>query len=164
MKRLRLEFLGQFSIFLLLFFAVCAVNVAAQDEPNPAKWTLSVETQDKKPAQGENFTAVLSAEIERGWHLYALEKIDGGPIPTRIALAENQPFELGKIDAPKPLETDDAVFGVVTKFYENSVKFTLPLQVLQNPEKSKLQIKVRYQICSDEMCLPPQSLLIEADL
>lgn len=164
MKRFCMSFNGKSLMLLLLFLAAGALQTAAQDEPNPAKWTLSIENQRKNIVKDDKFTAVLSVEIEKGWHLYALEKIDGGPLPTRISLTENQPFELGNIDAPKPIETDDTVFGVVTKFYENSAKFILPLRVLENSETNKLQVKVRYQICNDEMCLPPKSALVETDL
>lgn len=163
MKRFLIYFAGKFALLLFFVIAVCAIKVSAQDEPNPAKWSLKVENQGKKLVKDDNFIALLSVEIEKGWHLYALEKIDGGPIPTRIVLTENQPFELGKIEFPPPVETDDTVFGVVTKFYENSAKFKLPLRVLRNLETNKLQIKIRYQICNDEMCLPPKSDVVEAD-
>lgn len=163
MKRFIFNYAIKSTIFALLVISMCAIEISAQDEPDPAKWTLNIETQEKKPAKDDNFTALLNVEIEKGWHLYALEKIDGGPIPTRITLAENQPFELGKIEFAPPIETDDAMFGVTTKFYEDSAKFKLPLRVLQNPETNKLQIKVRYQICNDEICLPPKSTLVEAN-
>jgi DsbC/DsbD-like thiol-disulfide interchange protein len=163
MKHFIHHFAGKSAIFALLIISICAINISAQDEPDPAKWTLNVETQEKKPARDDNFTALLSVEIEKGWHLYALEKIDGGPIPTRITLAENQPFELGKIEFAPPIGIDDAMFGVVTKFYEDSAKFKLPLRVLQNLETNKIQVKIRYQICNDEICLPPKSTLVEAN-
>lgn len=164
MKSFGIKSGSRFLSLLVLLICVCCLQIAAQEEEeNPAKWTLSIDKKDGKTAKGDNFTATLNAKIEKGWHLYALEKIDGGPIPTRISLTENQPFELGEIEFPPPVETDDAVFGVVTKFYVNAVKFKLPLRVLQNPEINKLQVKVRYQICSDEMCLPPKSVLVEAD-
>lgn len=164
MRNFRIKSGSRFSILFVLVICICCLKAAAQEEENPAKWTLNVEKKPGKIAKDDSFAATLSVKIEKGWHLYALEKIDGGPIPTSISLAENQPFELGTIDFPPPIETDDAVFGVVTKFYEDSAKFRLPLRAVQIPESAKIQVKVRYQICSSEMCLPPKSVLVEADL
>lgn len=154
----------KFSIVLLLFLAFSAIKTAAQEgETDPVKWTLTIDSKAKSFAKDEKFTALLNARIEKGWHLYALEKIENGPIPTRISLLEKQPFELGEIAAPKPIETDDTAFGVVTKFYETSAEFKLPLRALQDTAGTNLQVKVYYQICNDEICLPPKSVMIESD-
>lgn len=164
MKSFYLYLKFKFSIGLLLFLAFGGINLSAQEaEIEPVKWTLTIETKNKNLVKDSNLTARLNAEIEKGWHLYALEKIENGPIPTRISLVENQPFELGKIVAPKPIETDDTAFGVVTKFYEVSAEFGLPLRVLENTDAAKLQVKVYYQICNDEICLPPKSVIVESD-
>lgn len=165
MKRFCNILTTKFLAVLFLFLAFGVSEISAQEEPDPTKWSLTVENQTKRLVKDNKFDVVLTAQIEKGWYLYALEKIEGGPIPTRISLVENQPFELGNIVAPSPIETDDAAFGVVTKFYEDSVRFTLPLRVLQNVSgETKLQVKVRYQICNDEMCLPPKSVVVESDL
>lgn len=152
-------------LFVISFlFALGAICVRAQEEINPVKWSLAVEETLKPPNKGDVFNVVLKAEIEKGWHLYALEKTEGGPIATRIFLADETLFELGKIEAPKPLEFDDTSFGVTTKFYEDSVKFILPIKILGKVDSAtaKLQLKVRYQTCNDEMCLPPKTVLIQS--
>ncbi|MGI8469468.1 MAG: protein-disulfide reductase DsbD N-terminal domain-containing protein [Pyrinomonadaceae bacterium] len=147
--------------FLLL---LGAVQIWAQDEINPVKWSLNIEKPIKSLGKGDNFKAILSAEIEKGWHLYALEKIEGGPIPTRISVPEDSPFELGKIEPPKPIEVDDSAFGITTKFYEEAVKFDLPVKVLDSFERniSELKIKVRFQTCNNEMCLPPKTVIVDS--
>lgn len=154
-------------LFLIGFFLFsAAIQIHAQDEIKPVKWSLRVEQPIKSLNKDDNFKAALSAEIEKGWHLYALEKIEGGPTPTRISIVEDSPFELGKIDAPKPVEVEDSAFGVTTKFYENAVKFGLPLKVTKDFDKdsAKLKIKVRFQVCNDEMCLPPATAIVESGL
>ncbi|MGI9035787.1 MAG: protein-disulfide reductase DsbD N-terminal domain-containing protein [Pyrinomonadaceae bacterium] len=152
-------------LFLIVFvlFSI-AFQVRAQDEINPVKWSLKVEKPLTSLNKGDSFNAALSAEIEKGWHLYALEKTDGGPLPTRISVPDESPFELGKIEAPPPIEVDDAAFGVTTKFYEMAVKFNLPIKVLDGFERdsSELKIKVRFQICNDQMCLPPTTVVVDS--
>ena len=155
------------NLLLIAFLLPLAVlEIAAQEEKEivPVKWSLDTKNFSRTLSKDDQFHAFLSAKIEKGWHLYALEKIEGGPIPTRITIAADLPFELGKIEAPKPIEVDDAAFGVTTKFYEDEVRFTLPIRVLQTSgaEPAQLQVKVRFQICNDEMCLPPKTVVVKA--
>ena len=151
-----------FAAAFFLFFG--ALHIFAQDEITPVKWSLNVEKPMPNLSKGDIFDAVLRAKIDAGWHLYALDKIEGGPFPTRISVVENSPFELGKIGAPPPIESEDSAFGATTKFYENAVEFGLPLKVAEDFDKNstKLKIKVRFQVCNDEMCLPPSNLIVES--
>lgn len=152
----------KFFLIGLFLLSAGAAHTLAQGAINPVKWSLKVERSVELLNEGNNFMAVLSAEIERGWHLYALEKIEGGPIPTLISVPDGLPFELGKIDAPAPLENHDSAFGVTTKFYQNTVDFNLPIRVSDKAQKSStsLKIKVRYQICSEEVCLAPKTVIV----
>jgi hypothetical protein len=108
---------------------------------------------------------VKNSQIQRGWHLFAMEKTEGGPIATRITIVDELLFELGKIEAPKPFESEDTAFGTTTKFYEDSVKFSLLIEVLKNFDSisTKLKIKVRFQSCNSEMCLAPRTVLVESN-
>lgn len=150
--------------FLSTLFIFQAYGQQDEEEKAPVKWTMKVDKVEKPLNKDASFKVSLSGEIEKGWHLYALEKIEGGPIPTRISLVEEQPFELGKIEAPKPIEFDDTAFGVTTKFYEDSVNFILPIKVLDkiDNETTRLKVKVRYQICTNQMCLPPKTVIVES--
>lgn len=151
--------------FFLASLFITQSYARKDEEKMPVKWTIKVDKPEKSLNKDDSFKAGLHAEIEKGWHLYALEKIEGGPIPTGISLVEGQPFELGKIEAPIPFEVDDSAFGVTIKFYEDSVTFILPVKVLCkfDNETARLKVKVRYQICNEEMCLPPKTVVAESD-
>lgn len=108
---------------------------------------------------GKTFNARLVAKIDDGWHVYSLTKIPGGPIPTQIILAKGQPFKLaGEIVTPTPRVDRDSAFGVEVEFYEGKAEFTLPIKVAPKtrPGTRKLEVSVRFQVCSGEMCLRPQ--------
>ncbi|MGI9035700.1 MAG: protein-disulfide reductase DsbD domain-containing protein, partial [Pyrinomonadaceae bacterium] len=49
-------------------------------------------------------------------------------------------------------------------FYENAVKFGLPLQAKENIDKDlfNLKIQVRFQVCNDQMCLPPTTIAVKS--
>lgn len=129
---------------------------------NPIQWTLAVKTKALKA--GDEFTAQLSAQIDERWHLYSLEEIPNGPRPTRITLAADQPFELsGDIEQPVPILKHDENFGVETQFYEESVTFNLPIKITSTakPGNTTLTVQTRYQVCNEQMCLPPKTVKVE---
>ena len=94
-------------IFLLL---ALSVGVFAQI---PAKWSLESEAKGKQLTKDQAFKAVLKADIDPGWHLYALDQPKGGPIATTIKIAEGTPFEIaGNIESPNPEVRPDPNFIV----------------------------------------------------
>lgn len=133
---------------------------------NPSKWSLSSDSSAKTVRTGEAFSAELKAEIEGGWHLYALEQPDGGPIPTTIKVTEGKPFEIaGAIVAPKPIVRSDQNFLVngkplQTKFFQDSAEFSLPLRATADTIVDDLAIDVRFQLCNDTFCLPPKTVRV----
>src|SRR5688572_10210499 len=149
--------------FFLILSIVLLLSVAslAQD---PAKWRLSSDGQGKTLVSGETLSANLAAEIEAGWHLYALEQPEGGPIATTIKVTEGQPFELaGKITSPKPTVKIDELFvgmdgkPLETKFFVNGVTFGVPLRATGAAGVDTLSLDVRFQLCNDTLCLPPKT-------
>ena len=102
---------------LLLVLCFSAVTIFAQEtetEPNPVKW--SIKTKIFEPVKaGDRFVVELTAQIEKGWHLYSTERVEGGPTPTRITIPSAQAFEMtGEIDSPAPHSSYDPNFQVAT--------------------------------------------------
>jgi thiol:disulfide interchange protein DsbD len=134
---------------------------------NPSSWSLSSDKQEKELKSGEAITANLKADIESGWHLYALEQPKGGPIATTIKVSEGSPFEIaGKITSPKPIQKIEELFvgedgkPLETKFFENTVTFTVPLRAKANVGADMLALDVRFQVCNDTLCLPPKTIKV----
>ena len=143
-------------LILFLFFN------SASFAQNPTKWTLESDAKGKSLKQDESFRAELKAEIEDGWHLYAVEQPAGGPFPTKITLPENAAFLIvGKIESLKPIVKADPNFPVdgkplETKYFEKQVVFTVPLKSSADSKGDDLAINVRFQVCNDKVCLPPK--------
>ena len=149
--------------FCLLIFWAPPATVIAQDngEPNPIKWTAKAEVM---PSSG-TLTVELLASIESGWHLYSLEKVEGGPSPTRISVLPDQKVEMaGEINSPAPHSAYDPNFQVATEFYEGQVAFTIPLRSTTSSFADKVRLQVRYQTCTPTICLPPRLIELEAPL
>src|SRR5438876_3294380 len=150
MKSARLKIL-----MLLLLFPVLGL---AQ---NPSKWSLESAAKQKSIKGNETFKVSLRADIDPGWHLYALEQPEGGPVATTIKVADGKPFEIaGKIESPKPIVKFDQNFQIDTKFFVNSVKFMVPLKASSDTEMDDLALDARFQLCNDTLCLPPKTIRI----
>jgi thiol:disulfide interchange protein len=145
---------------LALLFLLLPLAAIGQ---NPAKWTLESDAKARSLESGESVNVTLKAEIEPGWHLYALDQPAGGPIATTIKVAVGCPFELlGDIRSPKPKTAPDPNFIVdgkplETKYFENSAAFELTLKAKGDVTAESIAVDVRYQLCNDSFCLPPRT-------
>jgi thiol:disulfide interchange protein DsbD len=105
--------------------------------------------------------------VQPGWHLYSTTQPPGGPIPTTITLTESKTFsQTGALQQP-PAETwFDENFGIQTEYYEGDVEFRLPLRVDPQtaPGVQPLVVKVRFMLCSDTLCLPPQTQTLTTEV
>ncbi len=112
------------------------------------------------PAGGRG-TAKVTATIGGGWKMYSITQGAGGPIPTRITLAEG-PFALGRITGTRPTVKLDPNFGINTETYSGSATFSVPFTVNRDAPQgeSPLKINVRYQVCNDTVCMPPRTISV----
>jgi thiol:disulfide interchange protein DsbD len=131
----------------------------------PARWSLSVEPSAANLKTGDKLKGSLKADIDAGWHLYALEQPPGGPIATTIKVTPStSPFEItGKIASPKAIERLDPLFTgtdgkpLVTKFFADTATFSVPLKATADSSSDQVSLDVRFQLCNDQFCLPPRT-------
>jgi thiol:disulfide interchange protein DsbD len=131
-------------------------------ELNPVHWKSAGKRIHVQA--GSVASIPISAELDAGWHLYSLKKMEDGPIATTIALAAGQAFTLdGKIRAPQPIIADEPSLGMTVEYYLGSVEFVLPVRATAGatPGDRTLTVLARYQSCSDQVCLPPKQVRVE---
>lgn len=134
---------------------------AAPPVKNPIEWSASVKKSSFPLKPGSIFKALVSATIADGWHLYSMDQMEGGPIPTWIIVPDGQPFTLkGRVREPQPAVEFDPNFNLDTRFFENSVTFEMTIKAAASvPSGTKaVRIDVRYQTCNDRTCLPPRTV------
>jgi thiol:disulfide interchange protein DsbD len=147
----------------LLVFTLLGCVALAQEKP-PITWRFSKPPIVGRAVPGATVKVKVTAAISDGWHLYSLKKLDGGPIPTSIAVPPEQPFTLdGPIHAEEPMRLDDPVFGMEVEFYIESAEFTVPVKIAAGvkPGVQKLTIAPRYQTCNGKLCFPPRTVKLE---
>jgi thiol:disulfide interchange protein DsbD len=103
----------------------------------------------------------ISAKIENGWHLYALDLDPSiGPVPTQIVLEKNklvkelQPFAASTIAK----KSYDANFGAEVSYYEKEF-FAHNRILVKKPTIVKGELT--YMLCDDKRCLPPKTIPFE---
>jgi len=150
---------------MLIAISMLWINgVAAQE--SPITWSLKTDPPARPLRPGDTFTVKLIAQIEDGWHLFSTElrAEAGGPKPTRITLPGGQPFELaGKIESPAPKIDFNQAVGMEVEFFEGTVTFKLPVKVSPDaaPGRQKLRAQVKFQTCSDSLCMPVSTAVRE---
>jgi thiol-disulfide isomerase/thioredoxin len=135
-------------------------------QPEQISWRLAAIPARLAP--GAKFEAQLKAQIGAGWHIYSISQPEGGPTPTVIKVENEQAFKMmGVAAGPKPEILFDQNFNMKTEFYRGEVDFTLPLEVSMNASPTDTQnliVKVTYQLCNDELCLPPKTLTLQTPI
>jgi thiol:disulfide interchange protein DsbD len=148
-----------------LFFAGVMATWLAAAPADPVAWKLTPPAAPVKA--GARFNVKLLAAVEDGWHLYSLKPMAEGPIPTRIWIAEGQPFSLaGAIQSPDPEVVQDPSFGMEVELYEGEAVFTLPVRAAPGaaPGAQKLVVSASYQSCNNKLCLPPKTVKVEVPI
>jgi thiol:disulfide interchange protein DsbD len=146
-----------------LLFAAAITACLAAAPADPVAWKL----QDLSAAPiraGGRFNLKLLATVQQGWHLYSLKPMAEGPIPTRIWIAEGQPFSLaGAVQSPEPQVVQDATFGMEVEVFEGDLQFTLPVRVAPGTPvgAQKVVVSASYQSCNNQICLPPKTVKVE---
>ena len=153
-------------VLLLPLTAASATSASAPSGPagelsvRPVRWTVVGGSSPREVVSGRTVPLTLQADIAKGWHIYSLTQKPGGPIPLRIELLGAADVLIrGVIKAPQPERTFDKNFGIETELYSGSPRFTIPVGV---PGRSltglrKFHVAVRYQVCSETLCLPART-------
>jgi thiol:disulfide interchange protein len=150
----------QSAAFLLSLGMGMGIHGIAQGPIQPVQWKGSLES-GSAATPGSKGVLEVSASIQEGWHVYGLTQPPGGPTSLRIALDENAIAQsAGAPSGSAPVKKHDPSFDLDTQVYLHSIILHLPFQVKADSPAGKqaLPVSVRFQACSDQMCLPPRTV------
>jgi thiol:disulfide interchange protein DsbD len=125
----------------------------------PVEWSTSVEK-----ISDDTYILVSKANIEKGWHLYAQDVPDDGPIPTTFSYnLDEEGVSLGLTKESEGHIVDDPVFLMKIKYFEDYTEFRQAIKVINNGLSSVLG-EVEFMVCDDTRCLPPTYIDLEFNL
>jgi DsbC/DsbD-like thiol-disulfide interchange protein len=118
-------------------------------------------------ARGMSFQVAVVLKIRNGFHVNAREVTEDYLIPTDLRAEAPAGFKLGAVAYPKgTLQTFAFSKNKKLNVYSGNVTILLPLTVLASAPlgPQHIPMKLRYQACSTEICLPPVTKEIDATL
>jgi len=159
--RRALSLLGLLATGLLAWTAgISALIPSARDVVKPAAYPSFDPV-----ARGKQMEIAVVMKIRDGYHVNARETTFDYLIPTDLKSDVPAGFKAGEVAYPK---------GTLHKFsfakdqplnvYTDTVVLHLPVSVDGNAPlgEQHLSFKLRYQACSNEVCLPPATLPVDA--
>ncbi len=137
----------------VLLCATAALSSLCARNLNPVKW--SVHPGQQKAGPGSTVVLLLQAQIAEGYHLYSFTTPKGGPIKTTASVEGKPGFENVRVFQPKPNLRRDPTLNVSVETFENGVDFVITGRLSKKLGDTLVTVSVRYQACSNEICLPP---------
>ncbi|MFO7615120.1 MAG: cytochrome c biogenesis protein CcdA [Bacteroidales bacterium] len=134
----------------LLFLSAGIISVNAQIL-KPVKWFFDTER-----VNDVEYELILKTEIDRGWHVYAIDIPDGGPIPTTFTFNPSDDFELvGPLITPQAIEKYDNAFEMDLRYYDDGAVFRQKIRMLTD-KPFEVTGELEFMACDDSRCLPPE--------
>ncbi len=144
----------KFVLCFILIFLLSLNNIFSQ----PQVVSVTTDKNYVKSLAGSVFNVILNAKVEKNWHINSNKPNDDFLIPSEIFLKGNG-ISLSKIKYPEAHNIKLSFSDSPVSVYEGSVIFDITISVDKNAVSSKqnVEIKLNYQACNDESCLPPNS-------
>ena len=140
-------------------FALLSIGISAQVK-DPVKFQLKINE-----LKNNEYEAVLTAHLEKNWHIYSKDIPEDSGIPTEMRVSGKNIELIGKVtEAGKKEDEFSEAFGVRIVYYSNSVAFKQKFK-LKNPTlPSNVIAEITYQTCDDRVCLAPNTLEFEQNI
>jgi cytochrome c biogenesis DsbD-like protein len=117
-------------------------------------------------ARGSSFQFAVVMKIRPGFHVNAREKSEDYLIATDLKAALPAGFNSGEVSYPKGKLEKFTFSKIPLNVYQDTVILRLPVTALASAPlgEQHIPLKLRYQACSNELCLPPVTLTLVATL
>jgi DsbC/DsbD-like thiol-disulfide interchange protein len=148
-------------------FALClALSPAAQSQVPSGREVVKSETfVSLDPAgRSSSFQIAVVMKIRPGFHVNAREKSEDYLIATDLKADLPAGFSSGEVAYPKGKLEKFTFSKVPLNVYQDTVILRMPLTALASAPlgTQHIPLKLRYQACSSEICLPPVTLTLDA--
>jgi hypothetical protein len=149
---------------VLLFITIAALPSAGQVPSGRDVVAPSVFVSLEPVARGSSFQLAVVLKIRPGFHINAREKSEDYLIATDLKADVPAGFKIGEVLYPKGELRPFTFSKKPLNVYEGTVILRLPLAALANAPLGvqRIPLKLRYQACSTEICLPPVTLDVNA--
>src|SRR5258707_13326890 len=150
-------------IFLIGSLAMC-VALFAQFPSGRELVTQDVYASLEPAGRGSSFQIAVVMKIRPGFHVNAREKSEEYLIATDLKAALPAGFSGGAVSYPKGKLEKFTFSKIPLNVYQDTVILRMPVSALENAPlcEQHIPLKLRYQACSTELCLPPVTPTLDA--
>ena len=140
-------------------FALLSIGISAQVK-DPVKFQLKINE-----LKNNEYEAVLTAHLEKNWHIYSKDIPEDSGIPTEMRVSGKNIELIGKVtEVGKKEDEFSEAFGVRIVYYSNSVAFKQKFKLKNPAQPSNVIAEITYQTCDDRVCLAPNTLEFEQNI
>jgi Disulphide bond corrector protein DsbC len=160
-----MKFVVGMLVGILLLVVVAALPSAPQQVPSPKDVVAPTIYVSLDPVgRGSQFQIAAVLKIRPGFHINAREKSEDYLIATDLRSDVPAGFQLGEVSYPKGALHTFTFSKKPLNVYENTITLRVPVTVLPSAPlgAQHIPLKLRYQACSTEICLPPVTLTLDA--
>lgn len=159
--------LRTFCCHVCLVIAACAAFAPAASAQVPSgKDVVKPEVYaSMEPAgRGSSFQIAVVMKIRPGFHVNAREKSEKYLIATDLKAELPSGFSSGEVVYPKGKLETFTFSKKPLNVYQGTVILRLPVNALASAPvgEQHIPLKLRYQACSTELCLPPVTIPLDA--
>ena len=136
------------SCLLILF----SFYIKAQEQ-NPITWMVNY-----KAINSSEGIIVVTANIEKKWHMFSQRPTDAGTIPTSFNFQPSKQYQLiGIAEEIGAKEEFIKEFDATLFLFTSKAEFSQKVKLLSKTGFN-IKFKVEYMCCNDKMCLPPKTI------
>jgi hypothetical protein len=154
-------------IIILMAASLAARSSAQEHVPSPREVvTPAVYVSAEPAARGVPFQLAVVLNIRSGFHVNAREKSAEYLIATDLRAEVPAGFKIGEVVYPKGELHAFTFSKTPLNVYQGKVTLRVPLTALSTAPVGSQQIplRLRYQACSTEICLPPVTIDLQATI
>ena len=153
------------AILLMIFLALCT-TVPSEVPSGKDVVKPEIFASLEPVGRGSSFLIAVVMKIRPGFHVNAREKSEDYLIATDLKAVLPVGFSNGDVSYPQGKLEKFAFSKTPLNVYQDTVILRMPVTVLASAPlgEQHIPLKLRYQACSNELCLPPVTLTLDAAL
>ena len=147
----------KFKNWLVLIIVFFFQGISAQIK-DPVKFKYNIN-----PLPNGVYEAVLTATIEKNWHIYSKDLPPDSGIPTEMKLSSKEGIQLigGVVEVGKKHDEFSEAFGAQIVYFSDLVFFKQKFKLKNAAKPATVAAEITYQTCNDRVCLAPNTLEFE---
>ncbi len=147
----------KFKNWLVLIIIFFFQGISAQIK-DPVKFKYNIN-----PLPNGVYEAVLTATIEKNWHIYSKDLPPDSGIPTEMKLSSKEGIQLigGVVEVGKKHDEFSEAFGAQIVYFSDLVLFKQKFKLKNSAKPATVAAEITYQTCNDRVCLAPNTLEFE---